>query len=227
MAYNKIDFKEQLATSRNTASVLLHNDNFNLMSDDLAVELDLGSENRLTDEVRALSVMNYRIDQWAFDRFGESQNISTQGLKLGSEYSEMMLNLSQNTEESMAIISDDIGDQLVVLTSIARLSGEYSLLNILTGINGITRIEQENETNDLFLIGFYLGEIQDNIIKSRDLTRYIASYVYHLENFANNQGLNVYECWLDAWSDIKDRKGKVNAEGNFIKDSDTSGRENR
>jgi len=65
-----------------------------------------------------------------------------------------------------------------------------------------------------------VGELSDNIAKSKDIRDDIGDCLVVLTNLANLAGTNLLECWSVAYEDIKDRKGFLNEHGNFIKSED-------
>jgi len=65
-----------------------------------------------------------------------------------------------------------------------------------------------------------IGELCDNLIKGNDIKDDIGDCLVVLCNIAKMKGTNLVECWNQAYNDIKDRKGFLNAEGNFIKEED-------
>ena len=67
-----------------------------------------------------------------------------------------------------------------------------------------------------------VGELADNINKGRDVKDDIGDCLVCLTNIAAIRGLTLSECWDVAYNDIKDRKGHMNKNGVFIKESDTN-----
>ena len=65
------------------------------------------------------------------------------------------------------------------------------------------------------------GELCDNINKGRDAKDDIGDCLVCLTNIAAIRGYTLAECWEVAFNDIKDRKGYMNKNGVFIKESDT------
>lgn len=64
-----------------------------------------------------------------------------------------------------------------------------------------------------------MGELADNIAKGRDLKDDIGDMIVVLINIAEREGISIQECLEQAWSDIKDRKGRM-INGVFVKESD-------
>jgi len=140
----------------------------------------------------------------------QNGRVTTQALKLGSEMSELALNLLLHED-----VKDDIGDMLVVMTILAALQDD----NLLTIISG-TKIKTSTKHVPFPLMVHYVGELQDKAIKGKNLSDDIAQIVNQLERIASAKGTTLLECWEEAYEDIKDRKGFLNGEGCFIKESD-------
>jgi NTP pyrophosphatase (non-canonical NTP hydrolase) len=67
-----------------------------------------------------------------------------------------------------------------------------------------------------------VGELSDNVCKGRDIRDDIGDCIVVLVNIAERHGVSITECCEMAYSDIKDRKGKM-IDGIFVKESDYSG----
>jgi len=65
-----------------------------------------------------------------------------------------------------------------------------------------------------------VGELADNTIKGKDVADDIGDCMVVLINLAALHGFTLEHCLNKAYEDIKDRKGFLNAEGTFIKDTD-------
>ena len=63
------------------------------------------------------------------------------------------------------------------------------------------------------------GELSDSICKGKDVSDDIGDMMVVLINIAERNGLSVEQCLIQAWNDIKDRKGKMSG-GIFIKEGD-------
>lgn len=77
-------------------------------------------------------------------------------------------------------------------------------------------------TTQALKLGSEMGELMDNAAKD-DLEAIkddIGDCLVVLTNLANLAGTTLEECWEVAYNDIKDRKGFLNANGNFIKSTD-------
>ena len=63
------------------------------------------------------------------------------------------------------------------------------------------------------------GELSDSICKGKDVKDDIGDMIVVLINIAERNNVSLEECLLNAWDDIKDRKGKM-VDGIFIKEGD-------
>ena len=62
-----------------------------------------------------------------------------------------------------------------------------------------------------------VGELCDNLIKGRDVKDDIGDCMVLLTSIARMSNTTLAECWNHAYNDIKDRKGCLNKQGNFVK----------
>lgn len=67
-----------------------------------------------------------------------------------------------------------------------------------------------------------IGEMTDNIAKGNDIKDDIGDCLVLLTNIAHLNSTNLTECWNIAYNDIKDRKGFLNSNGAFIKNTDSN-----
>jgi hypothetical protein len=65
-----------------------------------------------------------------------------------------------------------------------------------------------------------VGELCDNLAKGRDVRDDIGDIIVVAAIIANMKGTTLTECMFTAYNDIKDRKGYLNENGTFIKESD-------
>ena len=64
------------------------------------------------------------------------------------------------------------------------------------------------------------GELSDSLCKGKDIRDDIGDMMVVLINIAERNNVTIEECLLNAWDDIKDRKGKM-VDGIFIKEGDS------
>ena len=67
-----------------------------------------------------------------------------------------------------------------------------------------------------------LGELADNLAKGKNCEDDIGDCFVVLTNIARLEGTSLVKCANIAYEDIKDRKGFLNANGNFIKSTDAA-----
>jgi len=147
--------------------------------------------------------------QWATERMIiQNGLVTTQMLKLGSEFGELCDHLANNQP-----IKDDIGDCLVVCTILEEMSGRSLLRTMTTPVKLHT-------TPMVPQAMAYLGEMMDKSIKGQDFTEEMANFIHQVEGIAKTRHTSLTESWAVAYDDIKDRKGILNKAGNFIKDTD-------
>lgn len=63
------------------------------------------------------------------------------------------------------------------------------------------------------------GELANSLAKGKDCRDDIGDMIVVLINIAEREGYTIEECLAKAWTDIKDRKGKM-VNGTFVKDTD-------
>lgn len=80
-------------------------------------------------------------------------------------------------------------------------------------------IDGATDTSQFLKLIAEAGELADNIAKGKDCRDDIGDMIVVLVNIAERNGYTIEECLEQAWSDIKDRKGKM-VNGVFVKDTD-------
>jgi hypothetical protein len=148
------------------------------------------------------------IKQWGADR-GITINGTHRGqwLKLVSEYGELCDNLAKGRD-----IRDDIGDMFVVLVMIC----EIGKTSIEDAVNMAASLKYPDA--DVYdLVGWLMCEIQE--IQYRPNTTCVVAAIGVLTALAEAHGTTLDECIEIAYNDIKDRKGFLNTDGVFIKES--------
>ncbi len=132
---------------------------------------------------------------------------TTQALKLGSEVGELNYNLGYDKP-----IDDDIGDIMVVFTSLCYLRN----LNLLTIIED--EPIKEHIKPPLPLLNSYLGLLQDKILKDEDITSEVANMVQQMKRICSFRNADLKDSWNSALNEISGRVGELNALGSFIKE---------
>ena len=99
----------------------------------------------------------------------------------------------------------------------------YSLIPIIEKIKGWHHdrnlIEGATDKDQYMKLIQEAGELSDNICKGKDIRDDIGDMIVVLINIAERNNLTITECVLQAWNDIKDRKGRM-VDGVFIKEED-------
>ena len=97
----------------------------------------------------------------------------------------------------------------------------YSLIAIIDKVKGWHHdrnlIEGSTDKDQYLKLIQEAGELSDNICKGKDIKDDIGDMMVVLINIAERNGLSLTECLLEAWNDIKDRKGKM-VDGVFVKE---------
>ena len=99
----------------------------------------------------------------------------------------------------------------------------YSLIALIDKVKGWHHdrnlIEGSTDKDQYLKLIQEAGELSDNICKGKDIKDDIGDMMVVLINIAERNGLSLTECLLEAWHDIKDRKGRM-VDGVFVKESD-------
>lgn len=137
----------------------------------------------------------------------------TQTLKLAEELGETIGCILKKKD-----LKDGIGDCMVVLCNMCGLSNVT--LDYTLAITETTELPKKS-ANILYLVGV-LGSLAACIIdEDTDLFIEAAGVFYRLlKILAIANDTTIEECWNLAYEEIKDRKGYLTSEGNFIKESD-------
>jgi len=64
-----------------------------------------------------------------------------------------------------------------------------------------------------------LGELSDSVCKGKDIRDDIGDMLVVMLNIMTRNNVTIEDCLLQAWGDIKDRKGKM-IDGIFVKEQD-------
>lgn len=148
--------------------------------------------------------------KWAKDRFITiNGKISTQTLKYVEEMGEMF-----DEKNKIEDVKDAIGDQIVVLSNLADLNGT----NILECKNNLSCEELFDTRHSHFLPT--IGKLANKVVREdfAAINPIIGKLVIILELIAKMHKTTVNECWNLAYDEIKDRKGKLLENGNFVKE---------
>lgn len=168
------------------------------------------------------TVENYlnKFTQWANDRnLVEGGNPTSQFLKLMEEHGEHVAALhrflrSENKEDALLEVMDGIGDTAVVLTVIAAQCG----INVQSGREGWLEepTSAVNLTHALCLVAVGIQALSKG--SSQGMVAGAVTDAFRWLNIsAKNVGVTFTECLEAAWSEIKDRKGRM-VDGLFVKE---------
>lgn len=81
-------------------------------------------------------------------------------------------------------------------------------------------VEGSTDKDQFLKLTQEVGELSDNICKGKDIKDDIGDIAVVLINICERNGLSFGECLSQAYSDIKDRKGKM-VDGVFVKEGDS------
>lgn len=94
--------------------------------------------------------------------------------------------------------------------------------NVLTWANDRGLLKNSTASQQFLKLVSEMGELADNLAKGKCVKDDIGDCLVVLTVIANLKGTNLKECLGVAWDDIKDRKGFLNENGVFVKDTDPS-----
>jgi len=80
-------------------------------------------------------------------------------------------------------------------------------------------LRNSTASNQFLKLSSEMGELADNLAKGRDVKDDIGDCLVVLINIANMSGTHLSECLQVAYEDIKDRKGFLNENGVFVKET--------
>ena len=80
-------------------------------------------------------------------------------------------------------------------------------------------IEGSTDKDQVLKLAQELGELSDSVCKGKDVRDDIGDMLVVMLNIAERNGVILAECLNQAWSDIKNRKGKM-VDGIFVKEAD-------
>jgi len=170
-----------------------------------------------------------KVKEWSKDR-GITINgkSTTQTLKLISEFSEIFEAFKEEDDEkSLELLKDAIGDVLVVLINLTELIKKESKeagqdLGDVDLRWCMAEKEVQDEDNALLDLGIVFGELADSVGKQnyQDVITQINKSLKYINTLAEVNELKIEDCLNFAYNEIKDRKGFLNENGNFIKNTD-------
>ena len=157
------------------------------------------------------------VEIWQEDRgiYAHSTPLA-QALKAVSEVGELADAVIKGDRDAL---KDAIGDVMVCLVGVAKLSGCDIEVRPL-----IEKDVPENNQVLAALAAYYVADLASNIGVYDGRKAFhedsIDESIIHLALVAKGSDLALLECCESAWLEIKDRKGKMVAGGAFVKDGD-------
>jgi len=169
----------------------------------------------MSRNIQKLKELSEKIKQWSKDRGITVNGKSiTQTLKLVSEISEIFDAYEKNNPQ---LLKDAIGDSLVVLINLNELINKEGKLQ--NEINWEPKVIKDHIHSKIIID---LGNLSDAIGKSNyeEASNLIQVIVEDLFVLSEINLVKVEDCLEMAYNEIKDRKGFLNENGNFIKSTD-------
>lgn len=170
------------------------------------------------------------IKLWAQDRnLIEGSTFAKQSSKLISEYAELAKHLDKNVSENAHLISDDVGDMIVVLTILCAQVG----MDIEPLIPDSVHRKSETSLDVdglLAIIGLGVSsvaicQLEEDVAKGmQGMTHVITGLMESFSAMAQLFDSDFLSSLEQAYNDIKDRKGRM-IDGKFVKEADLSGNE--
>lgn len=151
------------------------------------------------------------VQQWSINRGLDKADSKKQLLKLYEEFGELASGLAKGNKE---VVKDSIGDVVVVLIILAQQQG-------IRQISDFCVIFDHLSTNDLMpRASELIGLISLRMRRTKDeIEEPIVRLISHLRTIAKYENLKFEDCLLQAWNEIKDRKGKL-IDGVWVKEED-------
>lgn len=152
------------------------------------------------------------VQQWSIDRGLDKADSKKQMLKLYEEFGELASGLAKGNKE---VVRDSIGDVVVVLIILAQQQG-------IRQISDFCIIFDNLSTNNLMpraseLIGLISLRVRRKTEET--IEEYSVRLISCLRTIAKRENLKFEDCLLQAWNEIKDRKGKL-IDGVWVKEED-------
>lgn len=156
-----------------------------------------------------------RVEQWGEERnfYGEGGTTrEKQFLKLYEELGELIKNYNKGKS-----IQDDIGDFLVVVIHIERLTFTRERKGVVFG----SLKEFDYDVSGKYMVDGdkCIFNLIEDMQEYRHNRRRLYEVLARLENIARNHNLTFQECLEHAYDEIKDRKGKF-VNGMYVKEED-------
>ena len=163
------------------------------------------------------------VESWAEVRgIYEHSTALAQALKAVSEVGELADAVIKNDK---AALIDAIGDVAVCLVNVARMTGTAPRVGVVRNTTSkpidVVAASVCKTVSDLALmVGVYQssGYCPEEIGAYDNLTDQIGYTLGHLSMLCGCDQLDFEQCCESAWLEIKDRKGRMVADGAFVKE---------
>lgn len=150
------------------------------------------------------------VQQWSIDRGLDKADSKKQMLKLYEEFGELASGLAKGNKE---VVKDSIGDVVVVLIILAQQKGVRLISDFELSHENISKENVVLEASE------YIGTVSNLVKRNLKCEGHIVYLITYLQRIAKDKGLKFEDCLLQAWNEIKDRKGKL-IDGVWVKEED-------
>lgn len=148
------------------------------------------------------------VRQWSTERgIYEHSTAVAQALKACSEAGELCDAVIKGDREAMI---DSCGDVVVCIINVATM--ENQPIDLTYVYEEASSIQQ-----GAALVSIWCSMLANRIAMSKEPSEETENALHSVQDFCVNNGLDFLECCESAWSEIKDRKGRMVAGGAFVK----------
>lgn len=165
----------------------------------------------ITNELKEMPLLIAKIEEWSKVRGIDKLPYETQRYKIMEEFGELFRAYYRGDLE---LLKDSLGDIIVTLIIYVQQfsKGERNFFEEFWWV----------DKGAFQYLGYHLDQIatSTNLIYAGASGIWVLRYVIaDLKHIAKHYGWNLTDCIEHAWSEIKDRKGKV-VDGKWIKEKD-------
>lgn len=182
------------------------------------------------DPVKEMKTLITKVFQWGIDRdLYKNSTVATQLVKLTEEYFEYkeavtrLEDLQQETPEFIKKRDDAMGDMLIVIINMFGVKQYQETGKELTADELTENFYAYFDKYRSDSIWRGLDDISIEIkvkYAIRNIIREQSDIEFVFKSFVLAYGEEAYQVLLTAYEEIKDRKGKLNVYGNFVKGDD-------
>lgn len=152
------------------------------------------------------------VQQWSIDRGLDKADSKKQMLKLYEEFGELASGLAKGNKE---VVKDSIGDVVVVLIILAQQQDLEKISDFKFPHGRLSKQDIMLEASE------NVGIISNLVRRNLKCEGHIVYLISYLRLIAKDENLKFEDCLLQAWNEIKDRKGKL-IDGVWVKEGDLS-----